>query len=156
VGLVHPCKAVSIIEAPPGAYAINITLMTLPLYFVLVKHQHNGLDTREQILEIFKWITGHYDRRTLSLKQIREHFHLDCADVTLLRAFERYGYHYKVSDCKPFISKAISLSVGASLLLIGTERKSTSDEGGLQTKRLLALISFVSGKFFVNEEREED
>jgi len=60
----------------------------------------------EQIQEIIKWFTGSYERRTLSLRQIREQFHLDCADITLLRAFQRHGYHYHVPDCKPFISKA--------------------------------------------------
>jgi transposase len=63
----------------------------------------------EQVQEIITWFTRHYDRRILSLKQIREQFPLNCADITLLRAFERYGYHYHVPDCKPFISKANKL-----------------------------------------------
>ena len=63
----------------------------------------------EKVQEIITWFTGHYDRRTQSLSQIREQFQLDCSDMTLLRAFERHGYHYHVPDCKPFISKANKL-----------------------------------------------
>ena len=64
----------------------------------------------EKIQEIIKWFTGRYDRRILSLKQIRKEFDLDdCSDRTLLRAFQRHGYHYHIPDCKPFISKANKL-----------------------------------------------
>lgn len=62
-----------------------------------------------QVQEIIDWSTGHYDRRTLTLKQIREHFNLDCCDETILRAFMHYGYHYFSPDCKPFISKTNKL-----------------------------------------------
>lgn len=58
-----------------------------------------------QIQEIIKWLTGHFDRRQLSSKQIREKFHLDCCDQTLLKAFARHGYYYHTPDCKPFISQ---------------------------------------------------
>ena len=59
----------------------------------------------QQVQEIINWFTGHYDRRCYSLKQIREHFHLDCYNNTLLAAFVRYGYYYYVLDYKPFISQ---------------------------------------------------
>jgi transposase len=59
-----------------------------------------------QVQEIIKWFTGHFDRRQMSLQQIREHFHLDCCDRTLLNTFARHGYHYHVPDCKPALSQA--------------------------------------------------
>jgi hypothetical protein len=43
VDLVHPCKVVSIIEAP-RTYALNIISITLCLYIILKKHQYNSLD----------------------------------------------------------------------------------------------------------------
>lgn len=55
-----------------------------------------------QVEEIIKWFTGRFNRRQMSLRQIREQFHLDCTDKTLLAAFTRYGYHYHTPDCKPF------------------------------------------------------
>ncbi|XMA20299.1 hypothetical protein WAI453_013090 [Rhynchosporium graminicola] len=42
---------------------------------------------------------GHYNRRILTLRQIRQQFSLDCSDLTLLRAFQRHGYHYHIPDC---------------------------------------------------------
>ncbi|KAG4427625.1 hypothetical protein IFR05_016890, partial [Cadophora sp. M221] len=60
----------------------------------------------KQIEEIVAWFTGHFDRRQMTLQQIREQFNLECCNRTLLRAFERHGYHYHTPDCKPFISKA--------------------------------------------------
>lgn len=61
--------------------------------------------SKEQVEAIIDWFTGHFDRRQLSLKEIREQFKLDCCDNTLLQAFARHGYHYHVPDCKPFLSK---------------------------------------------------
>lgn len=60
----------------------------------------------KQIQDIIQWFTGLYKRRVLPLKEIRKKFHLDCADITLLRAFQRHGYYYHVPDCKLVISKA--------------------------------------------------
>ena len=59
----------------------------------------------QKIQEIVKWFTGHFDRRQFTLTQICEHLNLNCSDKTLLRAFERHGYHYHVPDCKLFLSK---------------------------------------------------
>jgi transposase len=59
----------------------------------------------EQIKEIIDWFTGHYNCRVFSIQEVREHFHLDCCDNTLLSAFARYGYHDHPPDCKPFISE---------------------------------------------------
>jgi transposase len=61
--------------------------------------------SNQKVQEIIDWFTGHYDRRILSLKEIREQFNLDCYDNTLLAVFARLGYHYHVPDCKPFLSK---------------------------------------------------
>lgn len=58
-----------------------------------------------QVEEIIKWFTGHFNRRQMSLRQIREQFHLDCTDKTLLATFTRYGYYYYTPDCKPFVSE---------------------------------------------------
>ncbi|KAG9230954.1 hypothetical protein BJ875DRAFT_135611 [Amylocarpus encephaloides] len=63
----------------------------------------------EKVQEIVNWFTGYYDRRSLSLRQIREHFYLECYDNTLLAAFGRHGYHYHTPNYKPFISKANKL-----------------------------------------------
>lgn len=61
----------------------------------------------KQAEEIITWFTGHFDRRQMTLQQIREQFNLSSVcDRTLLRAFQRHGYHYHTPDCKPFISKA--------------------------------------------------
>ena len=57
----------------------------------------------EQIQQIIEWFTGHFNRRSLPLSEIRKQFSLDCCDRTLLHAFERAGYHYYIPDCKPFI-----------------------------------------------------
>jgi transposase len=59
----------------------------------------------EKIQEIIQWFTGYYDRRVFTLKEIRQHFDLDCCDNTLLAAFKRHRYHYHLPDYKPFISK---------------------------------------------------
>jgi len=59
----------------------------------------------EKIKEIIDWFTGHFDRRSYSLPEIRKQFNLDCCDNTLLAAFACHGYYYHVPDCKHFISK---------------------------------------------------
>ena len=61
--------------------------------------------SEEQVQEIIKWFTGCFNRRNLTLRQIREQFRLNCCDKTLLRALARHGYHYHVPDCKPFLSE---------------------------------------------------
>lgn len=45
MGLAHPCRAVSVIEAR-RTYASVIDLMTTPTRFVSNKHRQNALDTR--------------------------------------------------------------------------------------------------------------
>ncbi|RFU35534.1 hypothetical protein B7463_g808, partial [Scytalidium lignicola] len=53
------------------------------------------------ILAIIHWFTGHYERRTASIKQVKKEFNLKASRPTILKALARFGYHYHVLDCKP-------------------------------------------------------
>ncbi|KAG4429843.1 hypothetical protein IFR05_014675 [Cadophora sp. M221] len=100
-----------------------------------------------QIEEIIKWFTGHFNRRQLSLQQIREQFKLNYYDNTLLRAFKQHGYHYHTPDC---------LNAGVFLSNIGIDRKSIGKEADLQMKRLHELIFYTGEKSYENEKNDDD
>jgi hypothetical protein len=54
--------------------------------------------------EIIQWMTGHFDRRAMPLRQIADTFNIKATDKTILAAFTRFGYHHHMPDCKPFLS----------------------------------------------------
>src|SRR3954447_9823096 len=58
----------------------------------------------EKIKEIIEWMTGHFDRRAMSLQQIAEVHNIKATDKTIRAAFARFGYHHHMPDCKPFLS----------------------------------------------------
>ncbi|PQE05391.1 Transposable element Tc3 transposase protein [Rutstroemia sp. NJR-2017a BBW] len=65
----------------------------------------------EHINQMIQWITGHYDRRILSLETIaQEACGIKAKYSTLLRAWHRWGYHYHTPDSKPFLSIAQKLA----------------------------------------------
>ncbi|PQE33936.1 transposable element tc1 protein [Rutstroemia sp. NJR-2017a WRK4] len=65
----------------------------------------------EHINQMIQWITGHYDRRILSLEMIvQEACGIKATYHTLLRAWQRWGYHYHPPDSKPFLSAAQKLA----------------------------------------------
>lgn len=67
--------------------------------------------TDEHVNQMIQWITGHYDRRILPLKTIaREACGIKASYWTLLRAWDRWGYHYHTPDSKPFLSTAQKLA----------------------------------------------
>ncbi len=61
--------------------------------------------SEERMEEIIKWMTGHFDRRAIPLRQITDVFNIKATDRTLSNIFARYGYHHHIPDCKPFLSK---------------------------------------------------
>ena len=63
----------------------------------------------EKVQEMIMWMTGHFDRRALSLQEIAKAHGIEACDNTILAAFERFGYHYHMPNCKPFLSKATKL-----------------------------------------------
>jgi hypothetical protein len=60
----------------------------------------------EKVEEIAKWMTGHFDRRTLPLQEIARIHGIKASNNTILSAFARHGYHHHLPDCKPFLSEA--------------------------------------------------
>jgi transposase len=67
--------------------------------------------TDEHINQMIQWITGHYDRRILPLQTIAwEACKIKASYWTLLRAWDRWGYHYHTPDTKPFLSAAQKLA----------------------------------------------
>jgi transposase len=66
--------------------------------------------TDEYINQMIQWITGHYDRRILSLETIaQEACGIKAKYPILLRAWHRWGYHHHTPDSKPFLSAAQKL-----------------------------------------------
>jgi transposase len=63
----------------------------------------------EKVEEMIKWITGHIDRRALPLQEIARVHGIKASNNTILAAFTRYGYHYHLPDCKPFLTPATQL-----------------------------------------------
>jgi transposase len=63
----------------------------------------------EKVEEIVKWMTGHFDRRSLPLQEIAKAHNIKASNNTILAAFARRGYHYHIPDCKPFLSQATQL-----------------------------------------------
>ncbi|PQE08861.1 HMG box protein [Rutstroemia sp. NJR-2017a BBW] len=60
---------------------------------------------------MIQWITGRYDRRILSLEMIAQEACGNKATYhTLLRAWQRWGYHYHPPDSRPFLSAAQKLA----------------------------------------------
>src|ERR1700712_3904362 len=59
-----------------------------------------------KVEEIIKWMTGHFDRRTLPLQEIAQIHSIMASNNTILAAFARHGYHHHIPDCKPFLSEA--------------------------------------------------
>lgn len=67
--------------------------------------------TDEHIKQMIQWITGHYDRRILPLETIaKEACGITAKYLTLLRAWQRWGYHHHTPDTKPFLSTAQKLA----------------------------------------------
>jgi transposase len=57
----------------------------------------------EKVKEIIEWITGHFDRQAMPFPQILNVFNIKASKRALLRALARFGYHYHVPDCKPYL-----------------------------------------------------
>ncbi|PMD13261.1 hypothetical protein NA56DRAFT_442730 [Hyaloscypha hepaticicola] len=58
----------------------------------------------EKIEEITKWMTGHFDRRAIPLRQTTEIFDIKATNNTLSTAFTRFGYHHHIPDYKSFLT----------------------------------------------------
>jgi transposase len=57
-----------------------------------------------KVKEIIEWMTGHFDRRAMPLQEIAHLHGIKACNDTILAAFARYGYHYHIPNCKPFLS----------------------------------------------------
>jgi transposase len=63
----------------------------------------------EKIEEITRWMTGHFDRRSMPFQQIAEIHGIKAHNRTILAALARHGYHHHIPDCKPFLSDKAKL-----------------------------------------------
>ncbi|RFU26442.1 hypothetical protein B7463_g9882, partial [Scytalidium lignicola] len=106
------------------------------------------------LLAIIHWFTGHYDRRTLSPKQIKKEFNLNVSRNTILKALARFGYHYHIPDCKPGTSTKNRL-LRWTFCIANWDRPLWYWRNGIYTDETITQLYFVSyegeGKGFTQQ-----
>jgi hypothetical protein len=56
---------------------------------------------------MIKWINSDFDRRALPFQEIAKIHSIKASNNTILASFAHHGYHYYISDYKPFLSESI-------------------------------------------------